>query len=161
MNFPSIEQGEVYTTHSIGTQSSLLIGNQIAQTGPLDREQLRAFDAALTTVDASHCVVVPGLIDPPAHLSGAGGEEGFASRMPEILLSPLVCAGVPLLLGLLGTDTRTRHLSCLHAKAAPLGDEGLTAYMYTGGFEHLLAWDRPRIRNGRLIAHSKTRVGWS
>jgi beta-aspartyl-dipeptidase (metallo-type) len=55
--------------------------------------------------------------------------------MPEIALHEIVSAGVTTVVGLLGTDTVTRHLECLHAKTRQLDDEGITAYMYTGGFE--------------------------
>jgi beta-aspartyl-dipeptidase (metallo-type) len=35
----------------------------------------------------------------------------------------------------MGTDTTTRHVASLHAKASQLWAEGITAYFYTGGFE--------------------------
>jgi beta-aspartyl-dipeptidase (metallo-type) len=35
----------------------------------------------------------------------------------------------------MGTDTTTRHVASLHAKASQLWEEGITAYFYTGGFE--------------------------
>lgn len=72
---------------------------------------------------------------PHAHIIGAGGEEGFASRMPEILAGQIVGAGITTVVGLLGTDTMTRNMSCLHAKASQLCAEGITSYIYTGGFE--------------------------
>jgi beta-aspartyl-dipeptidase (metallo-type) len=133
--FTLIEHGEVYTPAVAGVQSILLAGKQIAKIGPVDAKKLAALDVACETIDATDCVVIPGLIDPHAHLIGAGGENGFASRMPEITFSQLVEAGVTTVVGLLGTDTTTRYLSCLHAKASQLRDEGLTTYLYTGGFE--------------------------
>jgi beta-aspartyl-dipeptidase (metallo-type) len=135
MKFTLIEHGTVYTPQLIGPQSVLVGGAQIAKIGRVDLASLRALAVELDVIDAGGCLVVPGLIDPHAHLIGAGGEEGFKSRMPEVLMSQLVCAGVTTVVGLLGTDTSTRHLSCLHAKVAQVVDEGLTAYMYTGGFE--------------------------
>jgi beta-aspartyl-dipeptidase (metallo-type) len=80
-------------------------------------------------------LLIPGLIDGHEHLIGAGGEEGFTSRLPEIPLEKIICAGITTVVGLLGTDTSTRTLQCLHAKTSQLCDEGITAYMYTGGFE--------------------------
>jgi len=119
----------------MGTQSLLLTGEQIAKIGTLDSKHLAALDLDVNVVDAKGALVVPGFIDPHAHIIGAGGEEGFASRMPEILVSQLVSAGITTVIGLLGTDTSTRNLTCLHAKACQLFDEGLTSYIYTGGFE--------------------------
>jgi beta-aspartyl-dipeptidase (metallo-type) len=86
-------------------------------------------------IDASGCIVMPGLIDPHAHLVGAGGEDGFGSRMPEISFEQLIDAGVTTVVGLLGTDTVTREPRCLLAKVNQLDEEGITPYMYTGGFE--------------------------
>ena len=55
--------------------------------------------------------------------------------MPEIMVGQIVCAGVTTVVGLLGTDTMTRNMGCLHAKASQLWAEGITTYIYTGGFE--------------------------
>jgi beta-aspartyl-dipeptidase (metallo-type) len=130
-----IENGTLYTPQPAHAQAILLAGNQIAKIGKVEAKHLDALKLDLDVIDAAGCLVVPGLIDPHAHLIGAGGEEGFASRMPEILMSQIVCAGVTTIIGLLGTDTTTRQLSCLHGKTCQLWDEGLTALMYTGGFE--------------------------
>jgi len=132
--FTLIQHGEVYAPEPIGQQSILLAGEKIVLIGTIDTEKLLSI-LECQVVDARNCFVVPGLIDSHAHLIGAGGEEGFASRMPEINLSQLVKAGITTVIGLLGTDTTTRHLTCLHAKTCQLWDEGLTAYMYSGGFE--------------------------
>jgi beta-aspartyl-dipeptidase (metallo-type) len=125
----------VYTPDAAGLQSLLLVGEQIAKVGTISSKKLAALEMEVEIIDAAGCFVVPGFIDPHAHIIGAGGEEGFASRMPEILMSQLVCAGITTVIGLLGTDTTTRNLSCLHAKASQLYAEGLTSYIYTGGFE--------------------------
>jgi beta-aspartyl-dipeptidase (metallo-type) len=115
-------------------QSLLLVGEQIAKVGKIDAKKLAALEMDVEVIDVAGCFVVPGFIDPHAHIIGAGGEEGFASRIPEILMSQLVCAGITTVIGLLGTDATTRNLSCLHAKASQLYAEGLTSYIYTRGF---------------------------
>jgi beta-aspartyl-dipeptidase (metallo-type) len=135
MFFQLIHGGQVYTPKPAGTPTILLANDKIAHMGTLEAAQLQALGLECDVIDARGCLVIPGFIDPHAHLIGAGGEEGFASRMPEILWSQLVLAGVTTVVGLLGTDTSTRHLSSLHAKVAQLTDEGITALMYTGGFE--------------------------
>src|SRR5829696_673492 len=124
MQLTLIEGGDLYTPASAGMQSLLLCGEQIVKVGTIDAKNLAALDMEIEVVDAAGCFVVPGFIDPHAHIIGAGGEEGFASRMPEILVSQLVSAGITTVIGLLGTDTSTRNLTCLHAKASQLCDEG-------------------------------------
>lgn len=129
-----IEHGTVYAPEPMGIQSVLLAGDRILRIGPVDRQALLALDLPCTVVDASGCVVTPGLIDPHEHLIGAGGEQGFASRMPDVPLETIVLAGVTTVVGCLGTDTTARHLTALLAKVRQLEEQGLSAYMYTGGF---------------------------
>ena len=40
-------------------------------------------------IDASNLVAIPGLIDKHVHITGGGGEGGFKTRVPEIMLSNL------------------------------------------------------------------------
>jgi beta-aspartyl-dipeptidase (metallo-type) len=130
-----IENGEVYTPEPAGVTSLLLINDRIVKIGDIDHSALASLGLEYEVIDASGCYVVPGFIDPHEHLIGAGGEHGFTTRMPEISFEQLACSGMTTVVGLLGTDTTTRHLACLHAKVKQLKNEGLTAYLYTGGFE--------------------------
>jgi beta-aspartyl-dipeptidase (metallo-type) len=129
-----IHGGEVYTPEPIGVQSLLLAGSMILNVGPIERQALRSLHVPYTTIDASRCIVAPGLIDPHEHLIGAGGEEGFGSRMPEVSLHEIISSGITTVVGCLGTDVTTRHLSSLLAKVRQLEVEGITAYLYTGGY---------------------------
>lgn len=135
MKFVLIENGDLYTPRRVGIQPLLLADGAIAKIGLVETAALHALSDDVETVDATGCIVMPGWIDPHAHIIGAGGEDGFASRMPEILAGQIVRAGVTTVVGLLGTDTMTRSMACLHAKASQLWAEGITAYIYTGGFE--------------------------
>ncbi len=135
MRFVLIEGGDIYTPRRAGVQPLLLADGKIARLGPVETTALHALSDEVTTIDATGCIVVPGLIDPHAHIIGAGGERGFGSRMPEIMVGQIVSAGVTTVVGLLGTDTMTRNMACLHAKASQLWSEGITTYIYTGGFE--------------------------
>ncbi len=85
-------------------------------------------------IDADNRLVVPGLIDLHVHILGGGGEDGPASRVPEIQLSALTRAGTTTVVGVLGTDRITRSPEALLAKARALRDEGMSAYMYTGSY---------------------------
>lgn len=133
--FTLIENGDVYSPKPIGKQSILVINNKIIKMGAIDARSLKAIDDDVDVIDASNCLVLPGLIDPHEHIIGAGGEDGFSSRMPEISVENLVQSGITTVVGLLGTDTTTRVLACLQAKAKQMKEDGLSAYIYNGGFE--------------------------
>jgi len=132
--FTLIENGELYTPEVRGKESVWLVGDKVARVGTVDAQRLAKLDVPCEVIDASGCVVTPGFIDPHEHLAGAGGEQGFGSRTPEVDLEQLVQAGITTVVGLLGTDTTTRHLTSLLAKCRQLEAEGVTTYMYTGGF---------------------------
>jgi beta-aspartyl-dipeptidase (metallo-type) len=133
--FLLIENAEVYAPKALGVQSVLLANEKIIKVGDVDRQALDTLGISYDVIDAHGMLLIPGLIDGHEHLIGAGGEEGFTSRLPEIPLSKIICAGITTVVGLLGTDTSARTLQCLHGKTSQLQDEGITAYMYTGGFE--------------------------
>ncbi len=80
----------------------------------------------------------PGLIDCHVHLTGGGGEGGFASRVPPLPLSSFTTAGTTTVVGLLGTDDVTRSPAALIAATRGLVAEGLNAFCLTGGY-HLPA----------------------
>src|SRR5689334_22116095 len=106
-----IQHGDVYTPDHAGVQAVLLAGATILKVGAVDEAAVRALDAPCETIDATGCLVVPGFIAPHAHVIGAGGESGFASRTPPVSLAEVVRAGVTTIVGCLGTDTTTRHLT--------------------------------------------------
>lgn len=133
--FTLIEHGELFAPESCGQQSLLLAGESILRIGPLDAAALRACGLACQVIDATDCVVMPGLVDPHQHLLGAGGEQGFGSRRPEVSAHELAAAGITTAVGCLGTDTITRELRALLGKVRQLEAQGLSAYMYTGGFQ--------------------------
>lgn len=136
MTLTLIENGEVYTPEPAGKTSVLLDDGSILRVGEVNPQTVRDIGVKEVHIyDASGCVIIPGIIDPHQHILGGGGEEGFASRMPEITFSDVITSGITTLVGLLGTDTTARSLPGLYSKASQLSDEGLTTFMYTGGFE--------------------------
>jgi beta-aspartyl-dipeptidase (metallo-type) len=129
-----IRSGVLLTPSPLEGQSLLLVGDRIARVGSVEEGALAALGLPFEVVDASGCVVTPGLVDPHQHLIGAGGEQGFASRMPEVRLEQLVRAGITTAVGCLGTDSTTRGLGALVGKARQFTEQGVTALLYSGGF---------------------------
>ena len=129
-----IRNGTLLTPSPAGVQSLLLVGDRIARLGSVEEAALSALGLPYEVVDASGCVVAPGLVDPHQHLIGAGGEKGFSTRMPEVAVEQLLRAGITTVVGCLGTDSSTRHLGALVGKARQLTEQGVTALLYTGGF---------------------------
>ena len=79
---------------------------------------------AVEEIDAAGLHVLPGMVDSHVHLTGGGGEGGPATRVPEIRIEEIVGSGVTSVIGCLGTDGVTRHMTSLLAKARGLEDEG-------------------------------------
>lgn len=88
----------------------------------------------LSMIDAQGCAVVPGFIDGHTHITGGGGEAGFATRVPPVPISQFTRAGVTTVVGLLGTDDIVRNTESVIAQVYALREEGLSAYCYTGGY---------------------------
>ena len=130
-----IENGDVYAPEHLGEQSILLVDGKIGIVGEVDRRAVEAMGLDVDVIDASGCLVCPGFIDPHEHLLGGSGEEGFASQSPEIHLSEIVRAGITTVVGTLGVDTTMKTMAGLLAKAKALKEEGLSAYIWSGGYD--------------------------
>jgi beta-aspartyl-dipeptidase (metallo-type) len=113
----------------------LLGAGKIFYIGAINRKAIESLDIELDVIDATDCVVTPGFIDPHDHLLGGSGEKGFASQTPEIYPSELVSAGITTVVGLLGVDTTMKTMAGLLAKAKALKEEGMSAYLWTGGYD--------------------------
>ena len=132
--FTLIENGEVYAPEYLGKNALLIADDKIAKIGSIDAAGLKSAGLDVEVIDASDCVVTPGLIDPHQHLLGGSGEEGFSSQTPEISMSEIVCAGITTVVGCLGADTKMKTLAGLLAKVKGLEEEGLNARMWSGGY---------------------------
>lgn len=86
-------------------------------------------------VDVDGAWVTPGLVDAHVHVTGGGGEAGFSSRVPPRMLTELTTAGVTSVVGVLGTDGRTRTMRSLIAATYGLREVGLSAWCWTGSYE--------------------------
>ncbi len=89
----------------------------------------------ITVIDGTGKRLIPGLIDGHAHIAGAGGEGGPATRTPEMQLSHMIDGGITSIVGCLGTDGFTRSLQSVLMKVKGLKQEGVSAFMYTGAYQ--------------------------
>jgi beta-aspartyl-dipeptidase (metallo-type) len=121
---------DVYTPAAMGRADILSAGGRILRIEPA----IHLPSAYVEEVDAAGLIAVPGFIDGHVHMTGGGGEGGYATRTPELLLSDAIRGGVTTVVGCLGTDGVTRTPAGLLAKAKALDEEGLTTFMYTGHY---------------------------
>lgn len=127
-----IRNAHVLGPADMGHKDILIINDKIVAIG----EGLEVSLPGLEELDAQGKICIPGLIDQHVHVTGGGGEGGFATRVPEIQLSDCIRAGVTSVVGLLGTDSRTRTVENLVAKVKGLRAEGLSAWCLTGAYEY-------------------------
>ncbi len=113
-----------------GIKDILVVNDRIAAIG----ENLKPQLSGIREIDGSGKTAVPGFIDQHVHVTGGGGEGGFNSRTPELMLSSVIKAGVTTLVGLLGTDCYTKSVENLVAKTKALKKEGIGAFCLTGAY---------------------------
>jgi beta-aspartyl-dipeptidase (metallo-type) len=129
-----IEGGELYDPVPRGRKTLLVANDRLEKIGSVNRRALDALGVEYEVIDATDCVVAPGLIDPHEHLLGGSGEGSLALQSPEPFLREIVSAGVTTVVGTLGVDTTMKTLPGLLARVKALGEEGLSACMWTGGY---------------------------
>jgi beta-aspartyl-dipeptidase (metallo-type) len=129
-----IQNGEVYAPEPLGLRSILLTDGKIGKVGSVDRAALESLGVEHEVIDAAGCLIVPGLIDPHIHLLGGSGESGFSTQTPEFFIGEIVRFGITTVVGTLGVDTTMKTMPGLLAKAKALEEDGLNAYVWTGGY---------------------------
>ncbi len=126
-----IEGAEVFSPAPLGQQDLLVADGRIAWMG---KGLTVPEDWPLARVDGRGRYLVPGLVDPLAHITGGGGEGGFAFRTPELAASEALQAGVTTLVAALGTDSLTRSPVQVLGKVREFRAAGVSAFMYTGSY---------------------------
>ncbi|WP_418696303.1 beta-aspartyl-peptidase [Bacteroides sp.] len=125
--FTLIKNATLYAPAFLGVNDILLAGEKIAY---IDKK-ITLTGVPFQTINAEGQIVTPGFIDQHVHIIGGGGQQGYASLVPDVCMSELVACGTTTVLGLLGTDGFVKELSTLYAKTKALEDDGLSAYMLT------------------------------
>lgn len=128
MKLKIIRNADLFTPEHKGMSDILIAGEKIAMTAP----KIEITGVPFDTVDVGGLKVVPGFIDRHVHVIGGGGQQGYASLVPEVTVSELVSCGTTTVVGLLGTDGCVKNLQALYAKIKAISQEGLSAYMLTG-----------------------------
>ncbi len=126
-----LANAHVFAPEDLGVQHVLIGGERILGFVN-DPDDVGA--PGIEVIDLEGRRLVPGLIDSHAHITGGGGESGFASRVPPVFLSRFTRAGITSVVGVLGTDDTTRDTRSLVAQAYALREEGLSAWCHTGGY---------------------------
>jgi beta-aspartyl-dipeptidase (metallo-type) len=131
--FTLIKGADVYSPNYLGKRDVLFGLGRIISIETSTNEEGIPFEVNVINADGQ--ILVPGFIDMHVHITGGGGEGGFATRAPEISSSELLSSGITTVVGVLGTDGVTRSLENLYAKAKALEEEGLSTYIYTGSYQ--------------------------
>ena len=127
-----LRNADVFAPAAIGRRNLLIGGGRILaiSTSPIEAP----LGVAVESIDLQGRRLLPGFIDGHVHVSGGGGEAGFATRVPAPLLSRYTMAGVTSVVGLLGTDDATRSTAELLSHVYALREQGLSAWGYCGGY---------------------------
>lgn len=127
-----IKNAEIYNPEYIGKKDVLVCNEKIEWIA----DEIKEIPFKCQIIDGTDLIMVPGLIDQHVHVTGGGGEGSFHTRTPELQLSELIEGGITTVVGLLGTDGITRSVENLYAKTVALNEEGVSAYMLTGAYNH-------------------------
>ncbi|NUU65126.1 beta-aspartyl-peptidase [Enterobacteriaceae bacterium BIT-l23] len=130
-NFMLLQGAHLFAPEDRGICDVLLAGGRILS---IDTDIPAGIVPDCTVIPLHGQILCPGFIDQHVHLIGGGGEAGPTTRTPEVSLSRLTEAGITTVVGLLGTDSVTRHPESLLAKTRALNEEGITAWMLTGAY---------------------------
>jgi len=133
--FTLIKGAQVYAPKHLGKVDVLFAGTQVLAIEPnITLDSNLHFD----TINAQGMILTPGFVDSLVHITGGGGEAGFASRTPEMQLTDASTSGITTVVAALGTDSSSRSLHNLIAKAKGLKEEGLNVFCHSGSY-HLPA----------------------
>jgi len=126
-----IKNAQVYSPTPLGKKDVLIAGNKIIA---IENDLSECINNIVEVIDGTGKILTPGFVDSLVHITGGGGEGGYATRTPEMQVNDAFIGGVTTVIGALGTDAETRSLENLLAKTYGLEEQGLSAYCYTGSY---------------------------
>jgi len=131
-----IRNANVYSPEPLGIKNLLIGGEKILS---ITNDNLDLPKSIVDyDIDLEGQTLTPGFVDAHAHITGGGGEAGFATQVPPVPLSQFTAFGVTTVVGLLGTDDTTRSTANLLSRVYGLREEGMSAYCWTGGYHYPL-----------------------
>ncbi|HYG76264.1 MAG TPA: amidohydrolase family protein [Planctomycetota bacterium] len=132
--FLLLENGEIYAPEHLGRKPVFTAAGQIISIGGKMPEFPPDSEITFRVLDASGCIVCPGFIDPHVHLIGGSGEGGFSKQTPDVPPETIEAAAITSVVGVLGVDTTMKNLPALLGRAKAMKEHGLSAFIYTGGY---------------------------
>lgn len=81
-----LRNADIFAPSPTGRADILIAGGRIERIEP----GIRISEDYCAAVDVSSLVAVPGLIDAHVHVTGGGGEGGYATRTPELQVSDAI-----------------------------------------------------------------------
>ena len=131
MTWTHIQNAHIFAPEDLGIQNLTLWNRHILTIGTSPPP-----DVPVETIGANGCPLLPGFIDPHVHIMGASGVGGPTNRTPDQPISRLTRAGITTVVSPLGTDSLSRTITSLLMRAEAATAEGVSAYVYTGGWRN-------------------------
>lgn len=132
MKITVLKNVHLYDPREIGRRNIVMIHDKIAAVAEDTQDFERLSQAAV--YDCGGMRAVPGFVDLHVHITGAGGEQGPASRVPEANIGEIFASGCTTVLGMLGVDGVSRSNENLITKARALSAEGLTCFVLVSNY---------------------------
>ncbi len=148
---------DVYAPERLGIKDILIAGDRLAAIA--DQINPPADFPAMQVIEGQGALAVPGFIDSHVHIAGGGGEGGYKTRTPEMVLTDATLAGVTTVVGTRGTDGMARSMSALVAKAKALKEEGISCWIYTGAYQVPVQTLTERIESDIMLIEEVIGVG--
>jgi len=125
-----LKGASLYAPSKLGKKDLLIAGSKVAAI----EDEINIDSKHVRVIDCKGKIITPGFVDSLVHITGGGGEGGFTTRTPEVQLTDLTLAGITSLVAALGTDSITRSLEGMLAKAKELNELGVNCYTYSGSY---------------------------
>jgi len=151
-----IKNAQVYSPAPLGQKDVLIAANKIIA---IEDDLSHMVNDLAEVIEASGAILTPGFVDSLVHITGGGGEGGYATRTPEMQVEEAFVGGVTTVIGALGTDAETRSLENLLAKVYGLEEQGLSAYCYTGSYHYPMVSITESIKRDIMLIEKFIGVG--